>query len=250
MAKRKYNSYMDKLDKGAILRAIDGSFFKEVTVYEKINSTSTFAKEADIGTVIFAAEQTSGRGRSGKSFLSKKGGLYFSLVLPVSTAKEVPLTMLVAVAVSQAINSLAKVETQIKWVNDIYLKGKKLAGILTECLFDKIIVGIGLNFYAVDFGELGQTATSLFKTQKAPFSRAELAVEIIKNIEKLLVIERSQYMEYYKSHSCVLNREVRYFKNGVEFSGKVLDISDDGALIIESEKGQSSITSGEISLKF
>jgi birA, biotin-[acetyl-CoA-carboxylase] ligase region len=106
-----------------------------------------------IGTLIVANEQSEGRGRSGNGFLSKKGGVYFSLVLPHDASDGVLLTLAAAAAVAQTSQNAVKnpEDVKIKWVNDVYYRGRKLAGILTERLLDKIVIGIGVNFFSCRF---------------------------------------------------------------------------------------------------
>ena len=130
----------------------------KVYYYETLPSTNTLLKEmasdnAPEGTIVIAKSQTAGRGRTGKSFYSPSGtGLYMSILLKpgIPASDSVFITPMTAVAVAEAIEELSGKKTEVKWVNDIYLNGKKICGILTEGSFNKdimeyAVVGIGIN---------------------------------------------------------------------------------------------------------
>ncbi|MDR1131525.1 MAG: biotin--[acetyl-CoA-carboxylase] ligase, partial [Oscillospiraceae bacterium] len=131
-----------------------------VSVLSVTDSTNTQAKKlaadgARHGTLLLAEEQTAGRGRSGKRFFSPRGlGLYMSVILRPDAATVSPrlVTLAAAVSVCRAVEALTGLEPRIKWVNDVYLDGKKICGILTEAVMDmesggidSIIVGVGVN---------------------------------------------------------------------------------------------------------
>ena len=134
-----------------------------IHLYDSVDSTNNEAKrraDADRGCHLYAAgRQTAGRGRRGHSFYSPDTGLYMTLSLPVGDDLQSvqKITCAAAVAVCDAIESLSDNEPRIKWVNDIYVNGKKAAGILTELLTDSknqplaVIVGIGLNLNTESF---------------------------------------------------------------------------------------------------
>lgn len=239
---------MDILDKDYIEKKLANSSFAEVAVFDKIDSTSNFARNAEAQSVIIANEQTSGRGRVGKSFLSKKGGLYFSLVLD-KTVDGNNLTAKTAVAVALAIEEIISDKVEIKWVNDIFYKNKKVAGILTESLPDKYIVGIGINVYPVNFAQEGLVATSLLKSQNQKFSRSDLAVNIITKLENILQNDSFEYMTVYRNKSAVLGKQIRYTKNQCEYVGVAQEILDDCGLKVALQNGQTDIlSSGEVSI--
>jgi len=165
-----------------------------VVYFDTVGSTSTEAKlRKDEGrpTLFVAEEQTGGRGRSGKSFTCPRGdGIYMSLLFyPRSSAAEATgITAYTAVAAARAIDRLTGVKTGIKWVNDLYLGGKKIAGILTEGRaavdgsLEYAIIGIGINLHPTDLGELNSIATSIEAEGGAPTCRAELIAEIIREL--------------------------------------------------------------------
>ena len=135
-----------------------------VCLYDSIDSTNNEAKRrVDHGICLYATtHQTAGRGRRGHSFYSPKDtGLYMTLSLPLSesAANVQKITCAAAVAVCEAVSSLSGIDPQIKWVNDIYVDGKKAAGILTELVSDSdnrpraVIIGIGMNLCTERFPE-------------------------------------------------------------------------------------------------
>ena len=154
----------------------------EITIhrYGTIDSTNSEAKRyglsgGAIPAVFVAREQTAGRGRMGRSFYSPNGtGLYYSMLLPLpeKTDHAVSLTAAAAVAAAEAISRVLGCEVGIKWVNDLYRDGKKVAGILCESFpyEDKrlAVIGIGINLSTQQFPEeLAEVAASLFGTDQA-----------------------------------------------------------------------------------
>lgn len=237
------------------------SLLPEVTVctYDSLDSTNSEAKRQIASgirgpSLYIAREQTAGRGRLGRSFFSPKdAGLYMSLALasPRAMADTVPLTSAAAVAVAEAIESLTPCRVQIKWVNDIYLNGRKICGILTEAVSASslfLIFGIGLNLSTDAFPEeLKARAGSL----GGVVDETALAASIIRRL--LSYIRQGNtapFLDAYRSHSLVLGQSVRYIKNGCSYKGLVSSIRDDCALVVERSDGQTEVlSSGEITLR-
>ena len=269
------------------LSAFAQSVCKEkVEVFKTIDSTNTEAKrrltsssraETLHGTVLFAEHQSAGRGRFSRSFYSPRGaGLYFSLIfcpsIPAKTEREVPssalYTAISAVIICRCLKALG-FAPQIKWVNDIYLNGKKICGILSEGIIDMetssvqaVIIGIGLNVKESNFPpELKNKAGSLFTEAGSSFSEAEdlplnrnvLASSIISSLIEALYGLHSQenLMEEYKSLSLLTGKKVRVLPfAGTPYQVLVLGISDLGHLIIETDDGKKNeLISGEVSLE-
>ena len=250
----------------------------KVEVFKTIDSTNTEAKrrlnsssraEALHGTVLFAEHQSAGRGRFSRSFYSPKGaGLYFSLIfcpsIPAMTEREVPssalYTAISATVICRCLKALG-FAPQIKWVNDIYLNGKKICGILSEGIIDMetssvqaVIIGIGLNVKESNFPpELKTRAGALFSEAEAPsLKRNVLASSIISSLIESLYGLHSQenLMEEYKSLSLLMGKKVRVLPfAGTPYQALVLGISDLGHLIIETDDGKKNeLISGEVSL--
>ena len=224
-------------------------------------STQTDAKEGiEAGnkgnTLYLSTCQTAGRGRFQRPYYSpSQGGIYMSLhIQPNLPYEKLPsYTLLVAAAVYKAIKNLTMIEVDIKWVNDIYFKNKKIAGILTEAmtsvetgLVTDIIIGLGINFSIEDFPEeLKEKAGSLF-TPPAPITRNELISEIWRCFYQTAPEE---LLYLYKEHSLVLGREVSFIQDQTEKKGVAKDISDKGQLLIQlDDQTEIWLHSGEISL--
>lgn len=224
-------------------------------------STQTDAKKAvEAGsagdTLYLSTSQTAGRGRFHRPYFSPpQGGIYMSLhIKPNLPYDQLPAyTLLVAGAIYKAIKNLAMIDISIKWVNDIYLNQKKIAGILTEAvtsvetgLVTDVIIGVGINFSIPEFPEdLRGKAGSLFPTN-TPITRNDLIAEIWRCFYET---DHEELLHLYKQHSLVLGKEVS-FKQGEEIlSGKATSISDKGELQIELANGKKIwLNSGEISL--
>ncbi|MFS9365532.1 bifunctional biotin--[acetyl-CoA-carboxylase] ligase/biotin operon repressor BirA [Streptococcus oralis subsp. tigurinus] len=224
-------------------------------------STQTDAKEGiEAGnkgnTLYLSTCQTAGRGRFQRPYYSpSQGGIYMSLhIQPNLHYEKLPsYTLLVAAAVYKAIKNLTMIEVDIKWVNDIYFKNKKIAGILTEAmtsvetgLVTDVIIGVGTNFSIADFpDDLKEKAGSLFMPP-APITRNELISEIWRCFYQTAPEE---LLYLYKEHSLVLGREVSFIQDQTEKKGVAKDISDKGQLLIQlDDQTEIWLHSGEISL--
>lgn len=236
----------------------------DVRVFGEIDSTNNEAKRllesGKFGKAIIAAEkQTSGRGRLGRSFYSPESkGLYFTLILPpmFDFAEVTLLTPAAAVAVARAIERTAHVDVAIKWVNDIYLHGKKICGILAEAVTDPkngalvgVAVGIGINVSTQDFPEeIADIASSLCLDD---VDRNKLAADIANEFFAFAEnISARGFLPDYRSRSFVTGKDVFVIKGEERYKAKVLGIDDDGGLIIEREGGENTILrGGEISIR-
>ncbi|HEM3725332.1 TPA: bifunctional biotin--[acetyl-CoA-carboxylase] ligase/biotin operon repressor BirA [Streptococcus suis] len=203
-----------------------------------------------------APYQNKAKGRFGRPFYaSKSGGIYMSLRLSpnVPFLEFKPYTILAAAAVVKAIQSLCDLDVQIKWVNDIYLGQKKVAGILTEAISSMenqrvtdVIIGVGINVHIDDFPkELRQSAGNLFDDQP-PFTRNQLITAIWK---AFLETDEKELIALYKEKSLVVGQQVSFVENQVEFKGTAIAVTDTGNLVIQLDNGKAKIiSSGEISL--
>ena len=241
------------------------------TVYKTIGSTNdeaeAFAKEnPDTPPYSFfiADEQTQGHGRLGRSFSSSKGGLYMSLLLSGEFAPDFAfdLTALTGVAVCQAIERLTPLSPKIKWVNDVYLENKKVAGILAKGRLGRnkagkdvltyAVVGIGINIKKTDFkGELKDIAISLGDCIDPPPSREALAAEVISGIISLINKDTPLLVaNEYRSRSFLDGKHVKVIKGDETYEAKVLGITDRCELIIEKNGKAEILSSGDVSIRF
>lgn len=257
------------LDKLRIRRKI-GALSKElsINVYKKIDSTNTQAKlhteRGRCGNAIFvASEQTAGRGRLGRSFVSNKNkGLYLSILLNEALPPEfaTSLTTYMAVIASRAIHYLSGVIPDIKWVNDLYLGGKKCAGILTEGKANEsgdtlnyAVVGIGINLCKQNFpDEVKSIATTLEDESEKKVNRCDLAALIVKEFfDNLHLVGSLKIAEEYKSRSFLIGKQVTVIKPTLEYEATVKDITDKCELLLALEDGTEEILStGEVSVRY
>ncbi|HLQ40799.1 MAG TPA: biotin--[acetyl-CoA-carboxylase] ligase [Tetragenococcus sp.] len=234
---------------------------KEVT--STMNEAKLAALKQPATPALFVAEkQTGGHGRFGRPFFSPSGQIYMTLLLTANqTFAELPqYTILAAVAISLAIDQLTGTQTQIKWVNDIYLKSKKICGILSEATSDfesgqikHITIGCGINFSikTTEFpADLSTKAGSIFPKGEPAITRNDLIHLIWQYFFELLeALPDKTYLEIYRKKSFVLGRQVQFTQQKVNYTGLAQDISDSGELIVKTDQGIKKLSSGEISLK-
>lgn len=238
--------------------------------YPVADSTNTIAaglakKGAEEGTVVLADVQTAGRGRLGREWISASGkNLLFSIIFrpDIKQSELFSVTMIASIAIVKAIRKTLHLKAGIKWPNDIYINGKKAAGILTELelkgdLVDFVVVGIGLNvnFDTSIYPDISDTATSLLKEKGHEISRIILIKSILREVEKwyraLKKGKKEGIRKQWLKHSIVTDRKVKIISSGNEEEGIACSIDDDGALIIVDEKGNSKrILSGDVTLRF
>ena len=232
-----------------------------ILFYEKVESTNIIAKElaesgAEHGTTVIANEQTAGRGRHGRSFYSAPGhGIYMSLVLePAKLGFEAPafVTVYSAVAVCEAIEVLCGKELKIKWVNDLFLGGKKICGILAESVTDKIILGIGINFTLPELPEeLRPIVGAIFSQplEKPPISRNCLAVDVIGRVLNPSY-GRAEIIQKYKQRLFILGQKIRVEGAIQPYEAIALDVDEEGQLLVRNNVGEIiTLSAGEISVR-
>lgn len=214
--------------------------------------------------IILSEEQTKGRGRRGRDFFSPAmTGIYMSIVLkPDQTPKEaLGITIAAAVGISRAIKKLTGIDVQIKWVNDIYLNNKKIAGILTEAgtnfetgMLDYLILGMGINVSVPEKKfpkELSETAGCLFSEKPKNLSRNQLAAEIINQVMTIFKDLKDQaIIEEYRKRSMVIGETIEILRPNKNAIAKVIGIDQAGGLMVEYKKGDcETLHFGEISIK-
>ncbi len=241
-----------------------------ITVLPCTDSTNTQIKQnytdAPEGFVLLAEQQTAGRGRLGRQFVSpKEDGLYLSLVLRTGRTPEQLslLTPLAAVAVCEAIQTLCSISPSIKWVNDIILKDRKICGILTEsCGFSAngypnlFIVGIGLNlrFDRAAHPDLAQIAGGLSDAVSVLPTRAQLAAGILNAFEPwydaLLAGDTAKLHSTYRNRLGCLGKEVTVHTGTQTYPAICMDLTPEGNLIVFDSQGRQHILqAGEISIR-
>lgn len=233
----------------------------DVLYFSTVDSTNNYCKrllaDGRQGAFLVAADQqTAGRGRQGKSFYSPAGtGIYFSLVIRPETTLQnaVTATTAASVAVCKAIEKLTDKKPKIKWVNDVYLDGKKICGILTEAItnfedgtVDSVIVGIGINISTSDFPEEIEGAGCL----NAQISRSRLVAETVNELMNIAAGDYKSFIDYYRSHSLVIGEKIKFIQNGRVTPATAVSIDETGGLEVELENGERTVLrSGEISIR-
>ena len=235
-------------------------------LHSLLDSTNTRAKAlaatgAPHGYLVIAESQSGGKGRMGRSFFSPEhSGVYITYVLRPKMLAEraVMITSLAAVAVARAIEALADVDVKIKWVNDLYINGRKVCGILCEASIDfesggleYAVLGIGINVTKMAFPEeLKDIATSIENECSAPVSRSRLIAEISNQLEALWdQLQTGEFMAESRARSNVIGRDVLVIRGDERFMARALDIDEAGRLVIRARDTVSRVGSGEISLK-
>lgn len=239
-----------------------------IEVIPTVGSTNALLRDhanagAAEGRTVIANSQTGGRGRLGRSFYSPPDtGIYMSLLLrpaDYTPSQAVKLTTMAAVAACEAIEAVSGRRAGIKWVNDIYMDGKKVSGILTEGSFDletgglnHIILGIGINAYAPREGfpeEIADVAGSVFPEQLSD-GKNRLAAAFLNGFLRRYLGKDSTYAESYRARSLVIGRPVEVISPKGRRSAVALDVDGDCRLIVRYGDGTiEQLSSAEISVK-
>jgi BirA family biotin operon repressor/biotin-[acetyl-CoA-carboxylase] ligase len=212
--------------------------------FKSISSTNDKAKSYPKGSVIVADEQTKGRGRFKRKWSSAKGGLYMSLVLSASE-KQGYLTFIAAISVQKAVKKLFKLETKLKWPNDVLYDGKKLCGILSEGTFlgnvDKMIMGIGVDVNNKIPLSLKNKSISLKSILKKEINKEKLVKAVLKEFEILYNDHKnkkySKILNLWKKLSHTLGRKVKAVTQKGTYIGKAVDVDKNCSLILRLKNG-------------
>lgn len=236
---------------------------RQVLVYERTASTNDIVEKLALdgaaeGVVVFAESQTRGRGRMGRSWASPRGkGLWFSVLLrpklPMSLLAR--LTIAASVAIARAIREQARLAAEIKWPNDIFIAGRKCAGILAEARAEMdaikfVILGIGLDVNCEDGdfpSEVSPVATSLkmelAKQEREPVLRGDLAVALLRELDRAcrLASDDGGFDEIRREWgglSATLGRRVALHIGPHRLEGHAQALDEDGALVVRCDNGR------------
>ena len=238
-----------------------------ITIFDELDSTNNYLKklgsqgEKEMQLVI-AETQTGGRGRMGRYFYSPNGtGIYFSLLLhpEFSAEKSLFLTVMAAVSVAETVMKYNKNDVKIKWVNDIYIDGKKVCGILTEGAInadkklDYAIVGIGINIIAPenDFPEeIKDIATAIFPGNEEGNIKEKIVADVVNKFFDMYNEIDTDYIKRYKEYSYLTGKEINIILGENTRPATVVDITDDCHLLVKNEYGEiEEISSGDVSVR-
>lgn len=239
--------------------------------YDTIDSTNTRAKamaaaDAPHGTVLVAGAQTGGRGRMGRSFSSEADmGAYLSVILRPGCAgtELMHLTCAAAVAMCDAVETVAGIRPGIKWTNDLVWQGKKLGGILTELSLEPgssrvayAVVGIGINCrqkredFPPELQDMAVSASAAAGKSISPAAMAAAMIDALYHMDKALLTAKQTIMTQYRENCITLGKEVSVVRGNEITRGTALDVDADGALVVDFGDGRvSTVTSGEVSIR-
>ena len=235
------------------------AYFYEETGSTMQEAKALIAQGVEAPFVCVAGRQTGGRGRLGRSFYSPEGGIYFSIVVD---GRQVPspdlLTISASLAVANALEASTGRKADIKWVNDVYVDGLKVTGILTEGIvnmelggLDKAIVGIGINLSG-DSSKIPQELQGkmgiLYPTGQSPVSRSRLAAAVT---DGLLSLQGKSFMDDYRRRCFIIGRDITAHKAGRSREAHAYGVDDNGHLLVRYKDGtEEALYSGEVTLTF
>jgi BirA family transcriptional regulator, biotin operon repressor / biotin---[acetyl-CoA-carboxylase] ligase len=243
---------------------------RDIRVFEKTTSTNDVIEKlardgVKEGAVVFAESQTKGRGRLGRKWISPAGkGLWFSVLLrpDLRPPQTTQLTVASATAIRRAIESRTGLKPEIKWPNDILIRGKKVAGILTELSAELdhikyVILGIGVDVnpdareYPAEFRKL---ATSLKAELDRPVSRSDLAVGILRELDndyaRICSGQFAEVADEWETHCTTLGHEVVIRVGERAIRGRAESLGEDGALLLRTDHGHlERIIGGDVTLE-
>ena len=240
-----------------------------IQVYKTITSTNTVLKEmaadgAAEGTVLVAAEQTAGKGRMARRFVSPSGtGLYLSILLrpKLNAGEALFITTAAAVAVARTVEEVSGRSAGIKWVNDVFMDGRKICGILTEASFDMesggleyAVCGIGVNIMPPQGGfpdEIKDIAGAVFEKQPSFDAKNRIAAGIIERFtEYYEKLPEHAFFEEYKNRSVTVGKKITVLGRGEPRDATALAIDEECRLVVRYDDGsECTLNSGEVSIR-
>ena len=236
--------------------------------FDSIDSTNAEAKrQAENGAVhgllVISDHQTAGRGRRGRVWESQKGdGIFMTLLLKpdIEPMNASMLTLVMGLAVREALAQVDNLDVQIKWPNDIVCNGKKICGILTEMsaqmdFINHIVIGLGINVYNETFPpEMDHIAASIYQQTGVRIRRAELIAEVMERFEtyyaQYLKTQNLFYlMDIYNEHLINRGRKVQVLDAKAGFTGTAIGINEAGELLVQTDEGIRAVSAGEVSVR-
>ncbi len=226
---------------------------RKILVFSSTSSTNDIAaeyarNEENDGLVVFAEEQSAGRGRAGAKWHSGRAdSILCSIILANSEISAELLSLTCAVAVAEAIGQVGQMQTRVKWPNDIVLSGKKVAGILLESRLSDAgrtyIIGMGINCHQKKDSfprELQSTATSIDIESQAPSDRIVLAKRLLTMLEHWVEVAEKNaenVIRGWRRLSVQLSQRITLSHDGRKFTGNCIGIDPEKGLILQLETG-------------
>jgi BirA family transcriptional regulator, biotin operon repressor / biotin---[acetyl-CoA-carboxylase] ligase len=255
----------DRLNVDQIVRELHTRFIgQKIIHFPTLDSTMEAAHQeaqwgAPAGTVIVADEQTKGRGRLHRVWISPPGSLAFSIILRPNLDYLPYLVMLSSLAVTYSIEKITGLQPQIKWPNDVLVNEKKIAGILihndihgSTLRFSIIGIGINVNMYMQAYPGILIPATSLLDELKKAISRQELMRQLLVEMDRLYSAfpKFESILEQWKNHLVTLGQVVRVNQDDKTYFGFAESVANDGSLMLRRPNGRvMKIIAGDVTLK-
>ncbi len=255
----------ERLSANSITRNLETRFIgQRVIYYPSLTSTMSIARQeaqqgAAEGTVILAGEQTAGRGRLERVWLSPSGSIALSVILHPDLAALPYLIMLASLAVVHSIEAVTGLKPQIKWPNDILINGRKVCGILVESdvqgetvNFSIIGIGINVNLRMADFLDIQSTATSLSDEMGQDVSRLSLIRCLLVEMEKVysVILAGGSVYEEWRDRLVTLGKRVLVRSGETTYQGVAESVARDGSLLLRGSDGSlTRVVVGDVTLQ-
>ena len=237
---------------------------QKVIYYPRLTSTMAVARQAARqgaaeGTVVVADEQTAGKGRLKRLWLSPRGSLALSIILHPDMSYLPYLMMLASLAVAHSIEAVTGLKAQLKWPNDVLIDDKKVCGILIDSdlrgnkvAYTIIGIGINVNFRLADFSEILATATSLADELKKDVSRVAVIRHLLVETERLYLAlpDGEPVYQEWRGRLVTLGRKVQVKSDEPILEGIAESVARDGSLLLRHSNGNSTrIVAGDVTLR-
>jgi len=236
---------------------------QRVIYYPRLKSTMDVAKRRAQqgvveGTVVIAEEQTAGRGRIKRAWLSPKGSIALSIILYPEVGYLSSLIMVASLAVVHAVEKVTGLKAQIKWPNDVLINDKKVCGILIESevkgkRVDYAIIGIGINvnLRLSDFPEISSMATSLSHDLGKNVSQLDMLRCLLAEIERLyLALPSDSIYHEWRNNLSTLSKKVQVSSDKTTYEGIAESVTSDGSLMLRQSDGRLiKIVAGDVTLR-
>ncbi len=258
---------LNPLNADLIIKELEDTVFSKIIILDEVDSTNELAKriikeeKPQEGILIIAEDQSAGKGRMKRRWWSKKYlNLLFSLLLKPKIDRRLGFSLNMAAAISfvEAIKEIYDIEVMIKWPNDLYIKEKKLAGILTEFflegnLLSYVIIGMGINVnWAPEREDMIYPATCLAKEKGMYIKREPILVEGLKKFDRyykdILSNHLEELYEKWNKKCMILGKEVLVRDKDREIKGIALRVEKDGTLIVKVADKEVKILYGDVSI--
>ena len=249
----------------AILSGLGTTFVGRIVMYHPhLPSTMDVARQAASegvaeGAIVLTEEQTAGRGRLGRSWLSPRGSIALSVILRPTLAELAGLNMVAPLAVARCIERVTALKTAIKWPNDVLIRGRKVCGVLLENsvrgdVVDWAIIGIGLNvnLEVSSLPEIADIATSLSAELGRELPRQQLLCSLLEELEWLyLGLKRGEPLHLeWRERLETLGKQVSVSSGEVIREGVAVGVARDGSLLLRRHDGSvETIVAGEVTLR-